>query len=146
MHNQTHGHRRLIRVGSGVRIGCLGTCRHVVHVVLTDLSFTFVPFHVSISVNLGGLFVLEPFISPALFQKYPAAVDEWTLSQLMAADTANGGLSQLEDHYKTFIVSEGCFVLNCPINSDTLIDGTRYCGNRRGWIELGQGSHSLLGD
>ena len=24
----------------------------------------------------------------------------------MAADTASGGLSQLEDHYKTFIVSD----------------------------------------
>lgn len=57
------------------------------------------------SVNLGGLFVLEPFISPALFQKYPAAVDEWALSTLMAADTANGGLNQIEDHYNTFIVS-----------------------------------------
>lgn len=57
------------------------------------------------SVNLGGLFVLEPFISPALFQKYPAAVDEWTLSTLMASDTASGGLNQIEDHYNTFIVS-----------------------------------------
>lgn len=55
-------------------------------------------------VNLGGLFVLEPFISPALFQKYPGAVDEWTLSEAMAADTAGGGLAQLEDHYKNFIV------------------------------------------
>jgi hypothetical protein len=57
------------------------------------------------SVNLGGLFVLEPFISPALFQKYPSAVDEWTLSILMAADTASGGLNQIEDHYNTFVVS-----------------------------------------
>ncbi|KAG6333841.1 hypothetical protein ID866_5246 [Astraeus odoratus] len=57
-------------------------------------------------VNLGGLFVLEPFIVPALFQKYPGSVDEWTLSQLMAADTANGGLNQLEDHYNTFITEQ----------------------------------------
>ena len=57
-----------------------------------------------LSVNLGGLFVLEPFISPALFQKYPGAVDEWDLSVAMAADTAGGGLNQLEDHYSTFIV------------------------------------------
>ncbi|KAH7909647.1 glycoside hydrolase family 5 protein [Hygrophoropsis aurantiaca] len=57
-------------------------------------------------VNLGGLFVLEPFISPALYQKYPGAVDEWTLSTLMAADTANGGLDQLEEHYKTFITEQ----------------------------------------
>ena len=57
------------------------------------------------SVNLGGLFVLEPFISPGLFQKYPGAVDEWSLTTMMAEDTANGGLSQLEHHYDTFIVS-----------------------------------------
>ncbi|CAA7271152.1 unnamed protein product [Cyclocybe aegerita] len=54
-------------------------------------------------VNLGGLFVLEPFITPDIFQRYPGAVDEYTLSQAMAADTANGGLSQLEQHYDTFI-------------------------------------------
>lgn len=60
----------------------------------------------SFSVNLGGWFVLEPFITPTLFQKYPTAVDEWTISVAMAADTANGGLSQLENHYKTFIVSD----------------------------------------
>lgn len=54
-------------------------------------------------VNLGGWFVLEPFISPALYQKYPGAVDEWSLSTLMAADTANGGLDQIEHHYATFM-------------------------------------------
>jgi hypothetical protein len=51
--------------------------------------------------------------SPALFERYlnnsQPAVDEWTLSQAMAADTVNGGLKQLEDHYNTFIV---CF--HCP--------------------------------
>ncbi|PPQ78311.1 hypothetical protein CVT25_011682 [Psilocybe cyanescens] len=57
-------------------------------------------------VNLGGWLVLEPFISPAVFQRYPGAVDEWTLSTLMAADTANGGLNQLEEHYKTFITEQ----------------------------------------
>jgi len=50
--------------------------------------------------------VLEPFISPELFQRYAdaGAIDEWTISTLMAADTANGGLGQLERHYDTFIV------------------------------------------
>ncbi|KAI0319281.1 glycoside hydrolase superfamily [Amylostereum chailletii] len=59
-------------------------------------------------VNLGGLFVLEPFIAPSLFQKYPGTVDEWTLSEAMAADTsAGGGLqAQLEAHYQTFITEE----------------------------------------
>jgi len=61
-------------------------------------------------VNLGGWLVLEPFISPSLYQRYPGAVDEFTLSTLMAADTANGGLKQLEQHYDTFIVS---FFLLC---------------------------------
>ncbi|KJA24157.1 glycoside hydrolase family 5 protein [Hypholoma sublateritium FD-334 SS-4] len=57
-------------------------------------------------VNLGGLFVLEPFITPAIFQRYPTAVDEFTLSQAMTADTANGGINQLESHYDTFITEQ----------------------------------------
>jgi glucan 1,3-beta-glucosidase len=61
-------------------------------------------------VNLGGWLLTEPFISPALYEKYatatPQAVDEWTLSQAMRADTAGGGINQLEDHYKTFITEK----------------------------------------
>ncbi|KAH9484569.1 putative glucan 1,3-beta-glucosidase D [Psilocybe cubensis] len=57
-------------------------------------------------VNLGGLFVLEPFITPSLFQQYPDAKDEYTLSQAMAADQTNGGLNQLENHYNTFITEQ----------------------------------------
>lgn len=53
--------------------------------------------------------VIEPFITPALFQKYPTAIDEWSLSVAMAADTASGGLDQLEEHYKTFIVRSYLF-------------------------------------
>ena len=60
--------------------------------------------------NLGGWLVLEPFITPALYQRYPGAMDEYTLSTLMAADTTNGGLQQLEQHYDTFIVRVFC----CP--------------------------------
>jgi glucan 1,3-beta-glucosidase len=77
-------------------------------------------------VNLGGWLTTEPvrpsirvlssvsmgtlqFISPALYEKYinhtSSVVDEWTLSQAMTKDTAGNGPSQLEDHYKTFIVS-----------------------------------------
>ncbi|KAJ7490343.1 glycoside hydrolase family 5 protein [Mycena galericulata] len=58
-------------------------------------------------VNLGGLFVTEPFITPSYFEKYsPAAVDEWTLSIAMANDTASGGLGQLVTHYDTFITEQ----------------------------------------
>lgn len=49
---------------------------------------------------------MEPFITPSYYQKYTGAVDEFTLSTLMSADTgAGGGLAQLEAHYDTFIVS-----------------------------------------
>ncbi|KAF7315129.1 Glycoside hydrolase family 5 protein [Mycena indigotica] len=55
-------------------------------------------------VNLGGWFVLEPYIAPALFQKYPSAADEWTLSTMMRAD---GTLeSTMENHYDTFITEQ----------------------------------------
>ncbi|KAI0359285.1 glycoside hydrolase [Trametes cingulata] len=55
-------------------------------------------------VNLGGLFVLEPFIVPALYEANPGAVDEWTLSALLAQ---KGALqSALEDHYNTFITEQ----------------------------------------
>ncbi|KAJ6467760.1 glycoside hydrolase family 5 protein [Mycena sanguinolenta] len=55
-------------------------------------------------VNLGGWFVLEPFITPALFQAYPSAVDEWTLSSLMQQD---GTLeATMEAHYDTFVTEQ----------------------------------------
>ncbi|OBZ65976.1 putative glucan 1,3-beta-glucosidase D [Grifola frondosa] len=55
-------------------------------------------------VNLGGLFVLEPFIVPTIYQESTGAVDEWTLSTLLSQ---NGSLqSALEDHYNTFITEQ----------------------------------------
>ncbi|KAJ7466553.1 hypothetical protein FB451DRAFT_414552 [Mycena latifolia] len=55
-------------------------------------------------VNLGGWFVLEPFITPALFQAYPSAPDEWTLAALMRAD---GTLqATMEAHYEGFITEK----------------------------------------
>lgn len=59
-----------------------------------------------LGVNLGGWLVLEPFITPAIYEKYPTAIDEWTLHTAMAADPASGGLNQLDDHYNTFITEE----------------------------------------
>ncbi|KAJ6452459.1 glycoside hydrolase family 5 protein [Mycena sanguinolenta] len=55
-------------------------------------------------VNLGGWFVLEPFIAPALFQQYPAASDEWSLSELMIADGTQ--LAKMTEHYDTFITEQ----------------------------------------
>ncbi|KIY53213.1 glycoside hydrolase [Fistulina hepatica ATCC 64428] len=55
-------------------------------------------------VNLGGLFVLEPFISPAIFQNGMTVLDEWQLSQAMSsAGTLEEGL---ESHYDQFITEE----------------------------------------
>ncbi|KAJ7845429.1 exo-beta-1,3-glucanase [Mycena olivaceomarginata] len=58
-------------------------------------------------VNLGGWLVTEPFITPALYEKYVnkssiAVVDEWTLSIAMGANLA----AEMEDHYKTFITEK----------------------------------------
>lgn len=61
-------------------------------------------------VNLGGWLTIEPFISPALFEKFidqpNHPVDEYTLHIAAAADTAGGGLNQIEEHYKTFITEK----------------------------------------
>ncbi|KAI8978178.1 glycoside hydrolase [Trametes punicea] len=57
-------------------------------------------------VNLGGLFVLEPFIVPSLYQANPGAVDEWTLSTLLAQKGADQLQSALEQHYDTFITEQ----------------------------------------
>ncbi|KAF9567579.1 exo-beta-1,3-glucanase [Agrocybe pediades] len=61
-------------------------------------------------VNFGGWLNTEPFSSPALYEKYlnnpTPAIDEWTLSLAMTADTAGGGINQLETHYKTFITEQ----------------------------------------
>jgi hypothetical protein len=63
-----------------------------------------------LGVNLGGWLVPEPFIVPELYERYmdqpEVNGDEWSLSAAMARDTANGGLTQLENHYRTFITEE----------------------------------------
>jgi glucan 1,3-beta-glucosidase len=53
--------------------------------------------------------VLEPFISPALYEPYmnasTPAIDEWTLCENLANDPSSGGVAKaIEEHYKTFIV------------------------------------------
>ncbi|KAJ7133535.1 glycoside hydrolase family 5 protein [Mycena epipterygia] len=58
-------------------------------------------------VNLGGWLVTEPFITPALYEKYVNSssipiVDEWTLSIAMGSNLA----TEMEEHYKTFITEQ----------------------------------------
>ena len=69
-----------------------------------DLRFNFGQDKVR-GVNLGGWLNTEPFIAPDLYEPfYPNAVDEFTLSQLLA-NSSSGLQAQLEQHYATFIVS-----------------------------------------
>jgi hypothetical protein len=89
---------------------------------------------------------LEPFITPALYQKYSNAIDEWTLSTAMAADTASGGISQLETHYQTFIVrchpfqKTGLCLIQC-----WLADRGRFCSDRRRRSQLDSSPYRFLG-
>ena len=122
-------------------------------------------------VNLGGWLVLEPFIVPSLFEKYQnvtpnaalpggQAVDEWTLSVAMLNDTSDGGgIGQLEEHYKTFIVSTPCSPRSFPSSPFTSFipliialnlafhpaDGARLCRDRWRRTQLDSSPHSLLG-
>ncbi|KAI9664155.1 MAG: exo-1,3-beta-glucanase [Trizodia sp. TS-e1964] len=52
-------------------------------------------------VNLGGWFVLEPWITPSLFEAGPqGAVDEYTYTQLLGKDEA---FTRLTQHWSTWI-------------------------------------------
>lgn len=59
-------------------------------------------------VNLGGWLNTEPFIVPALYEKYAngpnnqTAIDEYTLSQNMGADLETA----MTEHYETFITEQ----------------------------------------
>ncbi len=58
-------------------------------------------------VNLGGWFVLEPWITPSLFSEgREGVIDEWTLSQALGYDEAR---SRLENHWRTFITRDDFF-------------------------------------
>ncbi|KAJ2801035.1 hypothetical protein H4R20_003834 [Coemansia guatemalensis] len=58
-------------------------------------------------VNLGGLFVLEPWIKPSLFKQWEGknrqVVDEWTYCQALGKQEC---LSRLQEHWATFVTEE----------------------------------------
>lgn len=57
-------------------------------------------------VNLGGWFVLEPWITPSLFQPWASnaeVVDEYTFCQTLGAEEA---YSQLSQHWNTWITQD----------------------------------------
>ncbi|KAH7384505.1 glucan 1,3-beta-glucosidase precursor [Pyrenochaeta sp. MPI-SDFR-AT-0127] len=55
-------------------------------------------------VNIGGWLVLEPFITPSIFEKYSTpewpVVDEWTLSEKLGKQ---GTLDALKPHWDSFV-------------------------------------------
>lgn len=122
-----------MRPGSSAQTGLVGepsiSCNPSSPHIVTFTQF---------SVNLGGWLVLEPFITPAIYEKYPGAVDEWTLHTLMAADTASGGLQQLDDHYNTFIVRYYSVTMSRESFLIVVIsDRGRFCSDRGRRPQLG---------
>jgi hypothetical protein len=65
----------------------------------------------------------------------------------MASDTASGGLSQLEDHYKTFIVRFVPVPLNLRVSIliEACADRTRFCPDRRRWPQFCSHPSRILG-
>lgn len=53
-------------------------------------------------VNTGGWFVLEPWITPSIFEGN-AAVDEWTYTQILGKDAAK---SALQAHWNSWITQD----------------------------------------
>ncbi|KAI9806485.1 MAG: exo-1,3-beta-glucanase [Piccolia ochrophora] len=51
-------------------------------------------------VNIGGWLLLEPWITPSIFQKLNGPVDEYTLTEQLGSDAA---LSILQPHWETFV-------------------------------------------
>ncbi|KAF3050617.1 exo-1,3-beta-glucanase [Didymella keratinophila] len=53
-------------------------------------------------VNTGGWFVLEPWITPSIFEGN-AAKDEWTYTEILGKDAAK---SKLQDHWNSWITQD----------------------------------------
>ena len=57
-------------------------------------------------VNLGGWLVLEPFITPSLFESYKPSegvVDEWSLCEILGPQEAH---RVMDEHYRTFVTEQ----------------------------------------
>lgn len=55
-------------------------------------------------VNLGGWLLLEPWITPSVFENAgEAAVDEWTLSEILGKEEAK---NRLATHWNSFITAD----------------------------------------
>ncbi|CAO3676679.1 unnamed protein product [Rhizopus stolonifer] len=71
-------------------------------------SFSYNNKHRIRGINLGGWLVMEPFITPKLFEQQIGSdtsliLDEWTLCERLGPEEAR---RQLQEHYETFITEE----------------------------------------
>ncbi|OCK75049.1 glycoside hydrolase family 5 protein [Lepidopterella palustris CBS 459.81] len=71
-------------------------------------------------VNIGGWLVLEPWITPSIFEKYSGVVDEYTLGQQLGHDAALAVLREHWDNWCTWqdfnkIKQAGFNVVRIPI-------------------------------
>jgi glucan 1,3-beta-glucosidase len=92
-----------------------------------------------------GWLLTEPFIVPALYEKYVntssiAIVDEWTLSIAMGTNLA----SEMEEHYKTFIVRPSD-LSRSSLPHSFVPDRGRLCKDRRSRPQLGAHPNRILG-
>lgn len=96
-------------------------------------------------VNLGGWLLLEPWITPSLFQQFPdsaGVVDEWTFCEYLGKDQA---INQLEAHWDSFFSKDDLQILkDGGINTLRIPVGYWITGNiadGEPWVE---GSFSFL--
>lgn len=77
-------------------------------VVSRDLAFDYNSQKVR-GVNLGGWLVLEPWITPSLFEQAgPEAVDEWCLSEALGSSAQ----STLSQHWNSFITADDFYQIS----------------------------------
>ncbi|CAJ2509581.1 Uu.00g146070.m01.CDS01 [Anthostomella pinea] len=111
--------------------------------VKKDLKFAFGSEKIR-GVNLGGWLVLEPWITPSIFQATPDnVVDEYTLTKTLGAAEAS---TRLESHWSSWITaadftdmhSKGINFVRIPVGywSVTPLDGDPYVSG--GYKYLGQ--------
>ena len=67
-----------------------------------DISFNYNNDKVR-GVNLGGWFVLEPWITPSMFSEGDSVVDEYTYTQKLGKSQAQ---SNLENHWNSWITQD----------------------------------------
>lgn len=98
----------------------------------------------TLGVNLGGWFVLEPYITPTLFQPYgDDVVDEYHLTQRLGKDQAQ---SVLEQHWQTWytendfkdIAAAGLNTVRIPIGywAFLMLDDDPYVAGQIKYLDL----------